>query len=118
MLDDKYTDGVWYDMAAGDYCRIVEYGDMREATVGLIEPDGERSDPYYTFDEDFDNSEDILSTLEADFYKVPDEAVENPVDFFIECIDHLHRGESLSLRGQRGFGYSRQQVEISEKSES
>jgi hypothetical protein len=94
-LDDKYTEGVWYDTMAGDFSKIREVDD----TIGLFEPDvePEDSDPYYTFDEEGMTKEDAIDTINADMSRVSDEAVENPVAVVTRALDRAARNDPSEL---------------------
>lgn len=110
-LDSKYTDGIWYDSMAGDFCQIREWG----KTIGLFTPGVENFEehgPYYTFDEEGYGKEDAIDKVRSEFRRVSDEAVENPSTVVERAINSLARNdpnEAIDLR------YARQQVEIQEK---
>jgi len=117
-LDDKYTDGVWYDRMAGDFCQIREVDD----TIGLFEPGVENFDehgPYYTFDEQDMCKEDAIGRINTDFTKVGNGAVENPtivVERALRLISRNDPNELMGIPEQESINlmYARQQVEISE----
>jgi hypothetical protein len=109
MIDDKYLSGVWYDQLNGDYCEIQRGGlnDENERLVELVNP--ETNSVYW----DMPVSK-WVEDEQQDFRPVPEEAVEDPVNFIIEMLDFAQRGETLHRDGQIGLGYARQAVEIEE----
>lgn len=67
-LDDRYLEGVWYDSMSGDFCKL-RRGDSRH--VEMVNPG--TSEVYHEIAyDDWDG---------ADFYRVPDEAIEDPVSY-------------------------------------
>lgn len=104
VVDPRFTDGVWYDMSAGDYCRI----EQKRQGAALVTPDGE--DEYYEWEDDATAS----LKLQDDFRKIPTEAVENPADFVVDILDLAQRGGSPTVKEQMALGYAREQVEIQE----
>lgn len=115
-LDDKYTDGVWYDLQSGDYCQFVE----TDEGVGLVKPGQQESEePYYLFREEYDNDVEVATAIKRDFRPVPEEAVENPVDFVRKILDNVQSGhygmDGLSADELTGLRYARRYgVEIIE----
>lgn len=101
-LDDKYTSGVWYDMMAGDYCKIQE---SDEGDVELVTPDGD--DVFAEVD-----IEDWVASEHADFREVPQAAVERPAEYLEEILDVTARDASPSVEDRIGLSYVRQQKEI------
>lgn len=87
MIDDKFTEGIWYDTMTGDFCRIVE----TEDSIGLVEPDRPDADPFHEFDDpkDFDGGE---------YLRVNEEAVENPADVVREYAELLASGGFDGMR--------------------
>lgn len=114
-LDDRYTNGVYYDLEAGEYCGIVRIDD----TIGLTEPDSD--DVYWTFDMTDLTNEDVVDTINKDFIQVSEEAVENPVHFVVDMLDWIHTQNSVnelpstSLQETIDLRYARRQIEIVEK---
>lgn len=109
-LDDKYTDGIWYDTMNGDFCTI-ESPDGEQ--VILRTPDG---DPFYEMP--------VSEWLDeqSDFRKVSDEAVEDPVSVVNRAVRILSRNDinelaSVLFQEEIDLRYARQQVEIREQSE-
>lgn len=110
QLDDRYTEGVWYDQMNGDFCEIQESDDGE--LVELVNPENGNvywDMPVSTWVED----------EKQDFRQVSDEAVEDPVDFYIVTVENLvdaaqYQGKSLPFSEEISFRYARQQVEISE----
>jgi|APHM01.1.fsa_nt_gi hypothetical protein len=112
-LDEKYTQGVWYDTVAGEFVEIVDSGD----TIGLHAPDSE--EVYYTFDEDGMSYESAVANVESDFQPVSDEAQEHPERVVSRGLRIMSRNDPNELMGvPKQFAidlrYARTQVNISE----
>lgn len=90
-LEEKYTDGVWYDRHAGEYVEIKDLGD----TIGLCEPGYD--EPYYTFDEDDIGYEEAIGNLETDFRPISEEAQENPERIVKRAIRMMSRNDPNEL---------------------
>lgn len=71
MPDDRFMEGVYYDASVGEMYRFERDDDAEAVTVR--DPHGERVESL-SFDEFVD--------LQPDLYPVPEEAVENPVNYF------------------------------------
>lgn len=104
ILDERYTDGIWYDLYNGDFCRIEDWGEG----VALLTPDG---DHFHTM------TYHEWSEEKPDFRQVSDAAVEDPAGTVRRAIRLLSRNDinelstvphqfSIDLR------YAREQVEI------
>ena len=109
-LDDKYTEGIWYDAMNGDFCEIQEHPDKE--LVELVNP--ENGNVYW----DMPVSE-WVEDEQQDFNRVLQEAVDDPVDFYRVTVENLvdaaqYQGKSLPFSEEISFRYARQQVEISE----
>lgn len=110
-LDDRYTDGIWYDTYNGDFAEIQEAGDGDG--VHLINP--ETNEVYWEC-----TMEEWVEDEQSDFTKVSDEAVEDPVAVVNRAVRILSRNNVNELAGVPyqeavDLRYARQQVEISEK---
>ena len=81
FLDDRFLDGVWYDMQTGDFIRFQQNEDGEVTLHEPISGDFIEELP----EEEFDP---------MDFDKVPETAVEDPVAFMEKNI-HLLRSGSL-----------------------
>lgn len=113
-LDDRYTTGVYYDREAGEYCGIVEVND----TIGLTEP--ESDEVYWTFDMAGWTKKEAIESINRDFIKVSERAVENPVHVIssaLDVLDNSHIREELVDPEQDSIdlGYARKQVTIIEE---
>jgi hypothetical protein len=113
-LDDRYTTGVYYDLASGEYCEIVEL----DNTIGLCEPG--RDEPYYTFDEDGFTKAEAIVSINKDFTQISEHAIEDPV----QVVENLLRwtqingdNELSAIPEQEAIdlGYARSQVNIVEQ---
>lgn len=116
-LDDKYTNGVYYDQRAGEYCEIVRLDD----TIGLCEPG--RDEPYYTFDEEGYTKQEAIESINRDMTQISEEAVENPTQIIERALRMMARNDvnELAAYPQKeaiDLRYAREQVEITELSEN
>lgn len=114
-LDDKYTDGIWYNMMNGDFCTIQRGfdpdGEDDGRLVELVNP--ETGNVYWDMP-----VSDWVESEQQDFSKVSEEAVEDPVNFYTETVENLvdaaqYSGKSLPFSEEISFRYARQQVSIS-----
>lgn len=113
-LDDQYTNGVYYDRDAGEYCRIVEIND----TIGLTEPDSDGV--YWTFEHAGLTKEEAIEIINKDFTQVSEEAVENPVQIVTRALRIQQRNSinelaSVPEQASIDLGYARRQVNIIEQ---
>lgn len=104
-IDDRFTEGVWYDMMTGDY---LQFEQREDYDVALFDTEGDEIDVIAI--EDF---------TPEDFYRVPEEAVEDPVNYLTRKIDWLRvestePGNRLSVRESIGVGYAQEKTEIVE----
>jgi hypothetical protein len=105
----RYTTGVWYDTANGEFCRITE----TDESVGLYEPDGNPDSPYFTFDEAGLSMEETLDELAGFTQVYGEDAVGNPVDVMNELLDAVQSGAHLTPCEELRLRYLRQyEVEI------
>jgi hypothetical protein len=109
-LDDRYTDGLWYDTMDGDFCQIKEIN--AGETVGLVNP--ETGETYHHI------PVDQWQDQQHDFVSVPDDAVENPVSFYTEAVNALARCAQynegqLPYSEEIGYRYAKRQVKVVEK---
>lgn len=109
-LDDRYTEGVYYDSRNGDFCKIQESSDGE--SVELVNP--ETDEVYWDMD-----IRDWAESEQQDFNKVPTDAVENPLEVINTAIHKLRRNDpnelmSLSEKFAMKVRYAHQQVEIRE----
>lgn len=109
MIDDRFLSGLWYDLADGTICQVIE----TENGVALATPDG---DVYH----EYTDPDDFMSDAGVDLRQIPQDAIDDPVEFYQEIVDYLyHRavsGESFStlpIDDEIGFKYARNQVEVS-----
>lgn len=115
-LDDKYTEGVWYDAMNGDFAKIQRGFDPEADGSGrLVELVNPETDSVY---HDMPVSKWVEDERQ-DFKKVLQEAVNDPVDFYRVTVENLldavkYQGKSLPFSEEISFRYARQQVEISE----
>lgn len=106
-VDDKFTEGVWYDIAAGQFCTI-ERDDGRAV---LCNPDtGEAEYHFGAEGQEFPPE---------DFTRVPEQAVEHPAEYVQQAISILSSGSSevhgYNNKSQIGLRYAREQVNIEEQ---
>lgn len=108
-IDDRYTNGVWYDQQAGEFAEIVRTEDAAALTVPG------KSTLYF----EWDTAEEAIEELERDFIQVPERAIENPTSVVTKAIDLAARNDvneisNVSHRDSIALRYARQQVEIVE----
>lgn len=109
-LDDRYTDGIWYDTYNGDFAEIQESDDGER--VELVEP--ENGDVYW------DMPEDEWLVEQHEFSKVPEPAVNDPVEYVLQGHRILKRNSieelaALPTSFEVGYRYACKQVEVREK---
>jgi hypothetical protein len=107
-LDDKYTDGIWYDQMNGDFAKVQESADGE--MVELVNP--ENGNVYW----DMPVSEWVESE-QQDFRQVSEEAVQDPVATVNRALRLLSRNDinelaSVPLQEEIDLRYAREQVSI------
>jgi hypothetical protein len=108
-IEDRYTNGIWYDTMNGDFAKIRQVGEL----VELVNP--ENGDVYWDMPvEDWEDEE------KNDFVKVRQEAVDDPVAVVNRAIRMMSRNDINELSGYPfeeaiALRYARQQVTISEE---
>lgn len=110
LLDDRYTDGIWYDMHNGDFAEIQRSDDGE--LVELVNP--ETGDVYW------DMPVADWETEQHDWTKVPEEAITDPKEVVNRALRIMSRNDpselmSVSHSFEVSLRYARDQVEISEK---
>jgi hypothetical protein len=109
-LDDKYKDGIWYDLYNGDFCEIQMHPD--KSIVELVNP--ENKNVYWDMP-----LHKWVEREKQDFRQVPEEAVDDPVNVVNQAIRKLTRNDSNELMSVgQDFAiklmYARDQIEINE----
>jgi hypothetical protein len=107
-LDDKYTEGVWYDQMNGDFCEIQESADGE--LVELVNP--ETGDVYWDMP-----VRKWVETDRQDFRRVPQVAVEDPAEVVRGALRMVGRNDinemgGLSMEEAIKVRYAREQVSI------
>lgn len=106
----EYTEGIWYDMHNGDFTKI--RWNNRERLVELVNP--ENGDVYW--DMPLDEWE---ASESADFYRVRQEAIDDPVAVVNRAIRMVARNDmnelaSIPLAEAIAIRYAREQVTVAE----
>jgi hypothetical protein len=113
-LDDKYTDGVWYDHMNGDFSEIQRgRDDNGDPLVELVNP--ETGSVYWDMPVSV-----WVEREQSDFRQVSEEAVEDPVSIVNRAVRILSRNDigklsGIAMQEAIDLRYARQQVEVSEK---
>lgn len=107
-LDDRYTEGVWYDQMNGDFAKIQE--GPRGEKVELVNP--ETGEVYWDMP-----VIEWCESEQSDFRKVSDEAVEDPTAVVNRAVRILSRNDISELSGipmdfAVDLRYARQQVNV------
>lgn len=109
FLDDKYTEGVWYDAASGGFCELEEAG----VADGVHLINTETGEVYYEIPaEDWPQEQ-------SDFHRVSEEAQKHPEAVVNRGFHMLMRNDpnelmSISFDKAIDLRYARKQVSISE----
>lgn len=108
-LEDRFTNGIWYDYGEEAFFEIQESDD---GDVELVEPEGR-----FVYAEI--HIGDWKETEKHDFRKVSDDAVENPTETVERALRMMLRNDIEELAGYPeqeviDLRYARGQVEITE----
>jgi len=102
-VDDRYLDGIYYDAEVGTFVEIDRPEDSDEAAIlSEIGPAG--TDTVLSGEEWAQKHEDLLP--------VPEEAIENPVEYYEHVIEKLRRRASEEF--DVGFFYADQMTQVTE----
>lgn len=109
-LDDRYKEGVYYDSMNGDFCKIQDSVDGE--LVELVNP--ETDEVYWDMD-----VREWIERKQQDFIKVPEDAVNDPLNVINTAIHKLRRNDpnelmSLSEKFSIKVRYAHEQVDIQE----
>lgn len=109
-VDERFFSGVWYAPEWGAFERYAPDRDADEVVVLDLDGDEvDRVDPV-----DFD---------EGDAYRVPEDAVDRPADFYTDTVDTLFqraaRGDAgwLPMEVEVGYRYAKEHVDVTEREE-
>lgn len=108
-LDDRYTEGIWYDTSTGDFCRIQRgYCDRRGVKlVELVNPETESV--YY------DMPVPVWEQQQSDFRQVSKPAVNDPKGAVCRALNIASRDDIAGDIDPIDLRYAWSQVEIQEK---
>ena len=109
FLDDKYTNGIWYDQSTEDFCKIQR---ANENAVELVDPD--TGNPYTEM-----NTETWVEYRQQAFQKVSENAIENPTQVISKAIRVLLRNdpnELMAISDQKSVDikYAYRHIELTE----
>jgi hypothetical protein len=97
-MRDEFFDGVYYDGTVGEFYEFEHVGDG----VALIDPnDGERVETL---------SIEEFEEIENDLFQVPEEAIDDPVDYFYTYLGTLVGPAEMDV----GFMYADRQTKVVE----
>jgi len=107
-VDDRFTEGVWYDVSAEQFCTIER---TDEGTALLCNP--ESGEVEYNF------AAEGHEFPPEDFHSVPEQAVEHPAEYVKQALSILSSGSSevhgYNFEAQIGLRYAQRQVSIEEQ---
>jgi len=108
-LDSNYTEGVWYDMKTGDFCRIQRgYCEKRATTVvELVDPE--------TGTVHYDMPVPVWRKEQSDFRQVSKPAVDDPKGAVCRALNIASRHDIAGDIDPVDLRYAWKQVEIQEK---
>lgn len=107
---EEYFSGVYHDERVNEFYRVVE----TDSSIGLIQPGGDPTNPEYVFGDDGYTRQETKETLDAHFERVPQDAVDAPVQFIHEFLDEAYIGQKLTDEDLIGLQYARSQVTLTE----
>ena len=99
MIDDRFLTGLYYDAHFGD---VVGFGrDEENEEIILYDPGGDEIDRI-----------DPIDFEPGDLYRLPDEAVDDPAEFFESLIDRCIDVDALDLDSYAAYEYVKDRVKV------